>query len=571
MPPTTPAGRFALVATFAMAAPVWWACLVAAHHGWWPDRDDAQIGMRVLDLLRGHLQFTGARSTTALVSPSLSSHHPGPIEFYLLAPFVALAGGHPVGLLLGMAAIHTAAISGIARASWVLGRGRLVAAMAFATLVLEVGGGDGNLFRPLNTSPPTFFLLLVPLSAVLAVRGHSSWMWVLAVSATVVVQGQLAFVPCVAVVTLAVCIIGLSDWRRRRGTFWPLPGWTPVRSSRWRPGWLTTALLVLMWGLPAWESMTGDPGNLTQLWGYLTADKPTDAMATGGPGRFVLHYLSWPIPFHGLPDVLKSALVVALMVAVVQLVRIRDRQEISDPAMRGWRHGWRSSRWLLAAYAVACVPLEVASLYVLLPTSTTFGAPPAYWLTPLIAASAFLWAVLLWLTAETLMPRLRRRWSDQPLQRTATVSVALALVIGAVWVTQADRTYNMAENEVLTESGAIALDGVRRLVPPGSPVLVTSGGANVFLNPVAGITYRLMDAGVFACANLPWPGPEDTDYRGPAACPEGSPVVVAMTWGSTTRPSLAGSWQLIGRTHGYRSADGSKRGFDLFLVTAPEQ
>lgn len=549
----------------AMLLPPWWASWSALHHGWWPDRDDAQIAMRTLDVLRGHLQYVGARSTSSLAGPQYSSHHPGPVEFYLLALPLALSRGLPVGIVVGTALLHTAALLWIARACWLIGRLRLLVPMALASLVLAYATGNGNLFRPLNTGPPTYYLLLLPLAAVVALSGRPWWMLVYAFGATVAMQGQLAYCPSVVALTALVLVLAVRDWRRRRGTWWPVPGHRPA--GRGRPGWLTVLLLAALWALPVVESLTGDPGNATQLWRYLRADRQTPSDASTSEVGFLTHYLGWPVPLP-LPDALRALLTVVLLVGVALLAR----SDVRGLRARG-QQGQARVVGRLSLLTVVSVPLEVACLYLLLPPSTSVPTP-AYWLTPMVAAGASLWAVGGWLTARRV-----QRAAHLPAALSATVSAlgrprslaslvcGLGTLVVAVVVCLTNVRYDMAENHVLTQAADLGQRGVASGLDAGTTVRVASGGTSAFVNPVAGTSYRLMRTGVFACADLPWPLPESTDYRTWSACPATSPVVVAVLDDRTeTRPHLDGRWERLGRTSSYVSPGGETRWFEVYLV-----
>lgn len=554
----TPAGWCAVAITLATLVPAWWASLAALRHGWWPDRDDAQIAMRTLDVLHGHLQFVGARSTAGLVSAELSSHHPGPLEFYLLALPVGLAGGLPVGLVVGTALLHSIALVAVGRAAWLLGRLRLVGFVAAASLVVAYATGNGNLFRPLNTGPPTFYLLLLPLCATLVFQGRVWWMVGYAAAATLVCQAQLAYCPYVAVLSGVVVVVGLVQWRRRRGAFWPFPGRGHGLPVNGRPGWMTVLVLAVLWVLPVLESLSHHPGNATQLWRYLRADKAEQAAVHDSVARFLAHYLGWPVP-GPFPDPVKAVLSVLLMIAVVLLARTRRRHSGGGSPDQAAR----STELWLTVFAVGGVPVEVACLFLLLPPNPDF-APSAYWLTPLTVASAFLWAIGAWLGSLVLATQVAPLLSARA---TRLVAVAGA-VAAAVLVAVTNTSYDFAENRVLTQTGALARAGVASRLAPGVNVRVTSGGTSAFVNPVSGMSYRLMQDGVFTCSDLPWPLPESTDFRSWSACLKNSPVVVALLDDSRgDRPRLPGSWHRVGATSTYLAPNGQPRFFEVYLVT----
>ena len=62
------------------------AVVEALTHGWQPNGDDATIALRTAGILDGQLPVTGMRSTSGDgIDVNLSTHHLGPLQFYLLA------------------------------------------------------------------------------------------------------------------------------------------------------------------------------------------------------------------------------------------------------------------------------------------------------------------------------------------------------------------------------------------------------------------------------------------------------------------------------------------------------
>jgi len=309
------------------------------------------------------------------------------------------------------------------------------------------------------------------------------------------------------------------------------------------------------------ESLTHHPGNATQLWRYVRADKAPGRHQQGSVVDFLLHYLGRPVP-GPFPDRVLAAVTLLVTVVLVVLTRVRLRGLGTAEARR---RPWGTTEGLLATFAATGVPLEIVCLLLLLPKNLTFP-PSQYWLTPLTVVGTMLWATTAWMATLVVGPRLATSLPTTPVRIAATAAAWVAAVVVCVTST----TYAMAENHVLSRAGAIAVQGVQRDLPPGTPVRVASGGATAYDNPVAGITYRLMRAGVFACGLLPWPLPESTDYRQWSACPTSSPVVVAVLDDSeANRPNLPGAWRRLGTTSAYTASNGTPRSFTVYLVTPP--
>ncbi|WP_421119429.1 hypothetical protein ACE2AJ_19045 [Aquihabitans daechungensis] len=76
--------------------------------GWVPDLDNASIAHRVQRLVEGHGPLLGMPSTLqgVVIGPTLTTNHPGPLQFWLLAPFFAASGKDGLGIALGSAVLN---------------------------------------------------------------------------------------------------------------------------------------------------------------------------------------------------------------------------------------------------------------------------------------------------------------------------------------------------------------------------------------------------------------------------------------------------------------------------------
>lgn len=101
--PTDPSGRFgprrlrdldrrgrlvALLLVLALAAPFGASMAKARGLDWTPTGDEALITLRVREVFSTNPPLIGQPSTADHYSEVDPPHHPGPIQFYLLAPFV---------------------------------------------------------------------------------------------------------------------------------------------------------------------------------------------------------------------------------------------------------------------------------------------------------------------------------------------------------------------------------------------------------------------------------------------------------------------------------------------------
>lgn len=189
-------------------------------------------------------------------------HHPGPLMFYLLAPFYALAGSKSIGLAAGALVLNLLALGAIG-STLTKHAGAPVAATV--TLVLSVyllRGGE------LATSVWNPHLIVLPLVAVVVLcaavsRGDGAALVGATVVASFVAQTSVSVVP----VALAVAAVAVGlGWTTGRAA-------SSGRSSvdrRWFR-WAALAGLVL-WLPPLFEQATAEPGNLTKLLRFFVSD-----------------------------------------------------------------------------------------------------------------------------------------------------------------------------------------------------------------------------------------------------------------------------------------------------------
>jgi hypothetical protein len=199
--------------------------------------DGALLEIYTLEALKGRL----------LVGPysRFGWHHPGPLYFYLQAPWYWLSGLHTAGLQAGALAIN---LSAIALAAWTaVSCGSVPAAVALsASLVwfaLRAGDMLVSAWNPHVIVLPLVAFIVV--AAGLAVDGRRiRLLWLVAVG-SFLVQTHVAMAPIVAV--LGVSAIALQ--------------WRALGQVGLRAGSLTLAL----WMPPLVEQVMNRPGNLARL------------------------------------------------------------------------------------------------------------------------------------------------------------------------------------------------------------------------------------------------------------------------------------------------------------------
>jgi hypothetical protein len=208
----------ALVLALALTAPFVASVAKAVALDWTPSNDEALITLRVRDVLAGELPLIGQPSTAELYADSDPPHHPGPIEFYLLVPPVALLGSD-LGVLVGAAAIN---LSAVLVAAWVVFRRAGPAVGVLGAVVLSAiawSEGLAVLTDPISSNMGGIPMLALAALAWAVVDGDLRLLPLAALAYAFVCQQHLAVVG-VATGTAAWAGVGLMvaalAWRRHR-------------------------------------------------------------------------------------------------------------------------------------------------------------------------------------------------------------------------------------------------------------------------------------------------------------------------------------------------------------------
>ncbi len=134
-------------------------------------------------------------------------NHPGALIFYVFAPFHWISGGAAWGLFVGVAMYSSALLVGIAwlghrlRGTWgsALGVAALLACWVSVGRIVSVDAWTPYLALPL-------FILFVLAALGVSERDRPS-MWLMWVSASIVVQIHVGYLPIVSLVGLVACIV----------------------------------------------------------------------------------------------------------------------------------------------------------------------------------------------------------------------------------------------------------------------------------------------------------------------------------------------------------------------------
>jgi hypothetical protein len=248
---TLPIAAVLIVVPFVIAV----ISLVGSH--WYPSSDLALEAVRIKDVGGHHTPLVGVQSR-------LGWDHPGPLMFWLLAPFHGLFG--QTGLLLGAAVLNAAALVG----SLIVARRRgglpLVALVAIVAALLCRALGPELLIDPWNPWVPVLpFLLYAMLAWCVADQDWVALPWLVGIG-SFVVQTHVGYAPEVLGLGALACALGAfgSYWEHRRARAGGSGDTQPPPSAR---RWIVVAAAVgfLVWLGPVVQQLTGSPGNLGEI------------------------------------------------------------------------------------------------------------------------------------------------------------------------------------------------------------------------------------------------------------------------------------------------------------------
>lgn len=246
------------------AVPLLVAGLRGLATSWTPVSDQAIEALRMYDVGSRHTPLLGAYSR-------LGWRHPGPLLFWVGAPFLRLFG--PSGLLLGIATINLAGLMGALAAARRLGGALLVVPVAATSAVMMLTLGPVRLVDPWNPHVTYLPLLCFLLCSAAAAEGGARWPLPAAVvSGSFVAQSHLG-----AAAPVAAGAVGAAAW------WWSA---RPEKAALPRP-WRTGLVVLGLWSGPLVDQVAGRH-NLTDLGTYFLKDdgvRPSVRDALGAAAR----------------------------------------------------------------------------------------------------------------------------------------------------------------------------------------------------------------------------------------------------------------------------------------------
>jgi hypothetical protein len=472
-------GAFALALLLAPALAFAWAA-----PDWAPANDPALMGLRALDVGSSRTPLVGQPSTTVhYVGGDQNVNHPGPLQFYLMAPAVRVAG-----TALGMIGVSVLIVGCcLLVTAWAVYRqlGPTAGAIAAVTLAaVTFTTGASSLVNPVSSNMTGYPLLCSMVLLWALVCGDLRLLPLTTVVVSFTAQQHLSSLPALSLaVAGTLAWLALAAWRHRHR-------WRQATVRRQLARW-TGASVAL--GLVAWSPVLLDQatnGNLTMMASFArNSDRPK--LGTASATRQLAHTLGLP-PLLGRtrldggwlltkPSMLTwlSATAVVALVAALGL---------------GWRrsHPRRAALVLMAGMVAAGGFVNGASVPVSL---EQFRIAFYHWVFPLL----LLVIVALGLAVADLVRRLplpRPAWAATALAAVAVAAVAAPSVANRS-LDRPTNTFRMASSPVSRPYLEDLADQVmaRRDELGGEPMILMRGG-QVFDGMAEALGLMLIERGL---------------------------------------------------------------------------
>ncbi|MDZ7679687.1 MAG: hypothetical protein U5K29_14185 [Acidimicrobiales bacterium] len=467
--PGTRARIEALVLGIVASGPILGSAARAAPT-WRPVGDTAAIVLRATDVFSRHSPLVGM-PTTLSDSVGQAVHHPGPLEFWVIAAG-QMVWDHRIAPMLAVAAVNAlAVVAVVVMAGWLAGRnGRLVAALVMVLCTWSLRGEI--LIDPYNPYAAWLPLGAFGVAVVVAASGRLWALPIAVLAGSYAAQAHVSLVVPVAATTMVVLgFAGITALRTGTGSSEVVARARSGVRAQWRPLVAAGIAMALVWSPVALDMVTGRK-NLWTLVGAAGSDDPVVGLSRAWD--LVSHALVFPPwltaerstfelvgPAGGARQLAALALLaIAIIFAGTQLRHRPTLSLLVAVGLAGLGGGM---------VAASRIPDQVLSIYAL---------HNFLWLWPF---TAMLWVGMVACGLASLVDRTAPHRDDQTppapvAARGAVIGFQLALALGIVAVAVIGSDGSAARTGLLAPrhgpaTGAVA-DQVAADLPPGSTVVV---------------------------------------------------------------------------------------------------
>lgn len=428
------------------------AAILMLRDGWALIGDEAVVVVRSSDVFGSGSPLLGMPSAIAgWTGGDLQVAHPGPLAFWVLAPFTSTLGSSEAAALVGTWLLCSASILSIGwAANRRLGRSGALGALGLVTVFLAVCGG---LLLPLNPLMAVLSLLAMYFFAWGVIDGDASMWPGLILTASFAIQADLAYGPSVVVTAAGCAVAGMCRWRRQSNA--------GLDALGRRNLWTAAVVGALVWAPPLVEAVAHGGGNLVQLVRSATASIPVEG---AGASFEALGRMVSPTGFFGGVERGGRWIGLVLLVPAVLGLRLRRRPRRS-----------------LAAVAVAAVVGAMLSQY----STPSAGATNQLYVMPVRVASVVLWFALVVLSLDWAGPaagRAVRGWRVSQ-RTTAALIIMGVLVLGTPLAarTASAQSFDQRYLKSVTPSIANVAGAIETKIEPGSYRIVPLGNDSIAL------------------------------------------------------------------------------------------
>lgn len=485
--------------------------------GWTPEGDDARVTTRIRSVLTGNPPLLGMRSTSGDGNRALDTHHPGPLQFYLDAPFSAIFNYSAAGIVIAVAVVNLACIVGVVLLAHRMRGLRTAIPVGGALLLAQWALGADVLARPLNPSTAIMPILLMLVATWSVLDRDRNGLWVALLAGSYAAQAELAFCPLViAACGTAVVAVACRAWANRFSR-------SPVAGGLRAPQRRTmaiTALVVIVWLPSIIELVALHPNNVELLIRYAGdsgSEGATTSTGVAGGFEYVVGNLS-PTQFSRFDTSIAAApsgtgIAVGLFVLVLLVVALGAGPRL--PRTAATRGCW--------VVLIAVVAESVAL------SAKPDSGPGTFWLLPVLVIPSLAYAALVIRCIELLrsasMPdrisTVLSRWSPR-----STITAALASGVAAALIASLTaRPPALANSERAHAVTAAVLSYLESRGKPHTPVEVDSTGLQAWITLSPAVGFQLLRHGYPAHFMIDWSYPEDTSRWNVSSAPPGSILV----------------------------------------------